>query len=66
MAAISNAILSVQPGASGVCQSSIPIRIASLRASASVLVSPEFVDGDDEEAIRAALPGASLLYRKVR
>lgn len=65
MAAISNAILSVAtPGAKVVCINHVyPDTYRFLRGFCLRFgIETEFVDGDDPEAIRAALPGASLLY----
>ncbi|KEA52996.1 hypothetical protein DT73_09680 [Mangrovibacter sp. MFB070] len=65
MAAISNAILSVvTPGAKVVCINHVyPDTYRFLRGFCLRFgIETVFVDGDDPEAIRAALPGASLLY----
>ncbi len=65
MAAISNAILSVvQPGAKVVCVNHVyPDTYRFLRGFCQRFgITTQFVDGDDEAAMAAALPGASLLY----
>ncbi|MBB3307855.1 MULTISPECIES: PLP-dependent transferase [unclassified Enterobacter] len=65
MAAISNAILSVvAPGKKVVCVNHVyPDTYRFLRGFCQRFgIVTEFVDGDDEAAIRAALTDASLLY----
>lgn len=65
MAAISNAILSVvAPGAKVVCIKHVyPDTYRFLRGFCQRFgIETVFVDGGDPDAIRAALPGASLLY----
>ena len=65
MAAISNAILSVlQPGDKVVCVNHVyPDTYRFLRGFCQRFgITTEFIDGENEEAIRAALPGAKLLY----
>ncbi|ERH62999.1 hypothetical protein N172_09095 [Pantoea dispersa EGD-AAK13] len=65
MAAISNAILSVvQPGAKVVCVNHVyPDTYRFLRGFCQRFgITTQFVDGDDEAAVAAALSGASLLY----